>query len=152
MKQGDRGQFEAVGHVEQMESSRCFRESQGRLGCISCHDPHRLPGAVHEGRVLSRTLHRVPRAEGLRLAVGREAGPGAGRGLHRVPHAAAGRHECPPHGGDGPPYPPRRDRPGPGETAGRARSAGGDRPCVDFHWAQMTEEERRDAGRDLGVA
>jgi hypothetical protein len=31
------------GHVEQMRASRCFRESQGRLGCISCHNPHELP-------------------------------------------------------------------------------------------------------------
>jgi Flp pilus assembly protein TadD len=30
-------------HVEQMASSRCFRESQGKLGCIACHDPHALP-------------------------------------------------------------------------------------------------------------
>jgi tetratricopeptide (TPR) repeat protein len=26
-----------------MHASRCFRASQGRLGCISCHDPHVLP-------------------------------------------------------------------------------------------------------------
>jgi cytochrome c-type biogenesis protein CcmH/NrfG len=34
-----------VGHVEAMYQSRCFRESRGprQLGCISCHDPHRLP-------------------------------------------------------------------------------------------------------------
>ena len=32
-----------VGQVEQMHESRCFRASGGRLGCISCHDPHRLP-------------------------------------------------------------------------------------------------------------
>jgi hypothetical protein len=33
----------AVGHVEQMRQSRCYQESGGELGCISCHDPHRLP-------------------------------------------------------------------------------------------------------------
>ncbi len=33
----------AVGQVEQMYSSRCFRSSGGKLGCISCHDPHREP-------------------------------------------------------------------------------------------------------------
>jgi hypothetical protein len=32
----------AVGHVEQLHQSRCFRGSpSGQLGCISCHDPHR---------------------------------------------------------------------------------------------------------------
>ncbi len=33
----------AVGHVEQMRQSPCYRGSGGELGCISCHDPHRLP-------------------------------------------------------------------------------------------------------------
>jgi hypothetical protein len=35
----------AVGQVEQMRESQCYRKSDGRLGCISCHDPHRLPEA-----------------------------------------------------------------------------------------------------------
>lgn len=33
----------AVGQTEQMEASRCYRESDGRMGCTSCHDPHSLP-------------------------------------------------------------------------------------------------------------
>ena len=32
-----------VSQVEQMYVSRCFRASGGQPGCISCHDPHRLP-------------------------------------------------------------------------------------------------------------
>jgi hypothetical protein len=34
----------AVSHVEQMYQSRCFQggDDQQRLGCISCHDPHRV--------------------------------------------------------------------------------------------------------------
>jgi Flp pilus assembly protein TadD len=35
----------AVGHVEQMTASRCFRASRGKMGCISCHNPHELPPA-----------------------------------------------------------------------------------------------------------
>jgi hypothetical protein len=34
-----------VGHVEQMRASACARGSGGKFGCISCHDPHRLPDA-----------------------------------------------------------------------------------------------------------
>jgi hypothetical protein len=39
------GQTRAVNHVQQMRASRCYSESSGQLGCISCHDPHRLPSA-----------------------------------------------------------------------------------------------------------
>jgi tetratricopeptide (TPR) repeat protein len=34
---------QAVGHVDQMYASRCFQASKGKLGCISCHDPHSEP-------------------------------------------------------------------------------------------------------------
>jgi Tfp pilus assembly protein PilF len=37
--------FKAVGHVEQMHASRCFTASAGKMGCTSCHDPHRQPAA-----------------------------------------------------------------------------------------------------------
>jgi Tfp pilus assembly protein PilF len=35
-----------VGHVEQMHASRCFTASAGKMGCTTCHDPHRLPAAA----------------------------------------------------------------------------------------------------------
>jgi Flp pilus assembly protein TadD len=37
--------LKAVGQVEQMYLSRCFRQSNGKLGCTSCHDPHQVPAA-----------------------------------------------------------------------------------------------------------
>jgi hypothetical protein len=37
------GRTRAVSHVQQMRESRCFAHSDGRFGCISCHDPHRVP-------------------------------------------------------------------------------------------------------------
>ena len=40
---GGDGPTRAVSHVQQMRESRCFAESGGRLGCISCHDPHGVP-------------------------------------------------------------------------------------------------------------
>ncbi|HVW83347.1 MAG TPA: tetratricopeptide repeat protein, partial [Bryobacteraceae bacterium] len=32
-------------HHESMKISRCFRESSGKLGCLTCHDPHEQPSA-----------------------------------------------------------------------------------------------------------
>lgn len=37
------GTTRAVSQVEQMKSSRCFEASDGKFGCISCHDPHSRP-------------------------------------------------------------------------------------------------------------
>jgi tetratricopeptide (TPR) repeat protein len=34
----DHGTF--AGHVEQMHASRCFKKSKGEMGCITCHDAH----------------------------------------------------------------------------------------------------------------
>jgi hypothetical protein len=68
----------AVGHVEEMRQSRCFVESGGKLGCISCHDPHRLPGAAervayYRDRCLACHNDRgcnLPRADRLARAPG----------------------------------------------------------------------------------
>lgn len=30
-------------HVQQMQASACFQRSDGRMGCVSCHDPHTVP-------------------------------------------------------------------------------------------------------------
>jgi predicted CXXCH cytochrome family protein len=35
--------YKAVSHPEQMQVSRCFQASKGKLGCTSCHDPHHEP-------------------------------------------------------------------------------------------------------------
>ena len=43
------GETEAVSQVEQMRQSKCFTESNGALGCISCHDPHKSP--TDDGRI-----------------------------------------------------------------------------------------------------
>ena len=45
---GEDGRTRAISHVQQMQESRCYLDSAGqqgagRLGCTSCHDPHRMP-------------------------------------------------------------------------------------------------------------
>jgi Flp pilus assembly protein TadD len=60
---GDRER--AVGHVEQMYASRCFQggEGAGRLGCVSCHDPHeRVPPGRRVAHYRDRCLrcHEEP--------------------------------------------------------------------------------------------
>ena len=37
------GTLTAVSQAQQMASSQCAQASAGRLGCISCHDPHEVP-------------------------------------------------------------------------------------------------------------
>lgn len=34
---------QAVTHSEQMLASTCYQKSEGRFGCNSCHNPHKLP-------------------------------------------------------------------------------------------------------------
>jgi len=38
--------FEINHHPYRLEQSRCFRESGGKLSCLSCHDPHRKTADV----------------------------------------------------------------------------------------------------------
>lgn len=40
---GDSGGLKVVSHSEQLALSRCFLESDRKLWCGSCHDPHREP-------------------------------------------------------------------------------------------------------------
>ncbi len=46
----DDGRTRSLNHVQQMRASRCYSGSAGRLGCTSCHDPHRAPAAAERDR------------------------------------------------------------------------------------------------------
>ncbi|HWW62674.1 MAG TPA: hypothetical protein VN181_14970, partial [Thermoanaerobaculia bacterium] len=51
--------FEINHHPYRLEQSRCFRESGGKLSCLSCHDPHRKTAAEHV-RAVCRNCHATP--------------------------------------------------------------------------------------------
>lgn len=54
----ERGTLRAISQVEQMQASTCFIQSQCALGCISCHDPHRVPQpAERDGYFLKKCLN-----------------------------------------------------------------------------------------------
>lgn len=52
------GRTRSVNHVQQMRDSRCFSGSQGRFGCVSCHDPHRLPAPAERDAFYRERCHR----------------------------------------------------------------------------------------------
>jgi Flp pilus assembly protein TadD len=152
-KEGKPDRMELIGQVEQMESSRCFRASGGELGCISCHDPHRLPppatkAEFYRGRCM--TCHQR-RGCGLPAAERRSRGPGEDciachmprPAVAEIPHTVTTNHRIPRVSGAPDPRPARpRMGPGlPGEFIPR-----------DYHWDLMTVEERSEAARDLGMA
>ena len=47
----EEGSLQAVSHMEQLQQSRCFQKSSGRLGCISCHDAHAVPAEQQKAQV-----------------------------------------------------------------------------------------------------
>jgi hypothetical protein len=140
-----------VGQVEQMHKSQCFIASRGRLGCISCHDPHKLPareekGAYYRSRCLEchgdrgcslpekARLARSPEDDCTSCHLPRERDSD-------IPHSASANHRIPRNGSAASPSvsPPM--------NAGRVL-----RRPVPFHAGQADASGQSDLDRDLGVA
>jgi tetratricopeptide (TPR) repeat protein len=145
------GKTRFFGQVEQMQESRCFRESRGKMGCISCHDPHQLPDAREKaGYYSERCLNchaergcKLPKSE--RLSGGRDdrcidchmpRSPN-----EQVPHTATTLHLI------------RRfpDRAEPVPEL-RRQSGAQDAPLIHFHRDELDARERSEVSRDLGIA
>ncbi len=145
--EGQPGDERAVSHVEQMHVSRCFRASDGRLGCVSCHDPHvRLAPErrVEHYRKACLECHAtrgcsVPEAERRKTSA-----PDSCVQCHMpryatsdVPHTASTDHRI-----------PRRKL---AASSARASSAPRGLPVVPFH-RQPFDPRDGETARDLGIA
>jgi Tfp pilus assembly protein PilF len=149
----DAAQSRFVGQVEQMHESRCFRESDGKLGCLSCHDPHHHPAseekvAYYRDRCLE--CHGEPE-RGCRLSnAARSSGsrPDDCVSCHmpRLPtadiaHGAASDHRI-----------PRVVATVAASEVLSKQPANDRRRLLVFHADLLTDADRADADRDRGVA
>jgi Tfp pilus assembly protein PilF len=147
----DRAEDRFVGQVEQMHDSKCFRASRGRLGCISCHDPHKFPTpgekvAYYRDRCLVCHADRgcsLPASDRSERSRDEDC-----TGCHMpkastfdIRHAASANHRIPRQGDGG-----NRLMATPGKT-GHDR-----RHLVVFHGDLMDAQERAEVERDRGVA
>ena len=65
---GHEAKFEAVSSVYRLRQSRCFLESNGKLECATCHDPHRAPRGEEALKFYSRaclSCHTSKHPEGV---------------------------------------------------------------------------------------
>jgi Flp pilus assembly protein TadD len=140
-----------VGQFEQMRESRCFRASGGRLGCISCHDPHELPPAGEKAAYFRGRCLECHADRGCRLpAAARQARSRDDDcvGCHMprarsadIFHAATTNHRIPRLADEADRSPDRAEGPPDDQSS-----------LVIFHRDLMDDRDRAAAARDIGVA
>jgi Tfp pilus assembly protein PilF len=140
-----------VGQVEQMHESRCYSASKGRLGCISCHDPHRLPNPGEELTYFRQRCLECHADRGCSLPAAARKAQGPvddciGCHLPRtrssdVFHGATTNHRI-----------PRRASGADRSPASDQNPRHGQSRMEVFHRDLMNEREHAAAGREMGIA
>jgi tetratricopeptide (TPR) repeat protein len=143
------GENHAVGHVDQMHESQCYKGSQGSLSCTSCHDPHEIPEPNHRvaffrdrclqchkthGCSLSETARRANQNEDSCINCHMPKGDNK-----EVAHAAVTNHRV------------LRKAPPPSSGKTTHGPKEGLNPLVHFH-AGLEKGAESDLERDLGIA
>jgi Flp pilus assembly protein TadD len=137
------------GQVEQMHESRCFRASQGRLGCISCHDPHVQPAHEEKSAYFRARCLECHGDRGCTLAekVRLERGLGDDCTACHMPRSDTSNN---PHLATTDHRIPRHDEGGAASPDAVPRSLV--RLLVNFHDGLLDDQDRAQSNRDLGVA
>jgi tetratricopeptide (TPR) repeat protein len=143
---GEQVQF--VGQVEELYASRCFQASQGKMGCISCHDPHVKPSANERVKFFRTRCLNCHREEACSVPIARRRQADnedsciqchmPRRGSVDVTHTAITNHRI-------------VRRPDALESAIPGRAAPGGAPLVYFH-QDLVRASDPDVERDLGLA
>ncbi len=106
----DRQESDLLEHYSAMQASRCFRESNGKMGCLTCHDPHVQPRQADVPeyfRVKCLTCHN-DQSCGFPLKARREQNPPddcvgchmTKRNVLQVSHSALTNHRIPARNGE----------------------------------------------------
>lgn len=139
-----------VGHPEQMRASGCYQGTAGKLGCISCHDPHKKPAEqdrveFFRGRCLNcheQLPCTQPRVERLKLSPDDDCSQChmPRRTSSNIDHVAVSDHRV-----------PRRPTAMQDKPAAR-RVPPADEPLLRSFHDHLIDKDDPDAQRDLGIA
>ena len=154
-------------HHSSMQSSRCFRESNGELGCVTCHNPHQEPAdpPAHFREKCMKCHSRQGCT--LNLAARRATTPPDDctachmpkRTVARISHSALTNHRIPARPGEPPPVPLSRltvvnGREAELPLATRLAAYGGlagKAPALESKYAELLDEAARSGSQDPAV-
>src|SRR5262249_25055087 len=104
-KEGNPARMKLIGQLEQMEASRCYRESRGHLRCISYHDPHRTPPTATKAEYYRGRCLQCHERQGCALPAAQRRSRGPGEdcvachmprpAVADIPHAVTTDHRIP---------------------------------------------------------